>query len=187
MAPRVLLQQLWSGHRLPLVVVGVLLLGSLVLAGAVQFYLVPTVNLREQQLLRRQAEMRSGGARSLTPVQQFTRGEKDLAVFLGMIPPHREFTGLIAELQELADAAGLQLTQVSYRHETDEKRQLLSYQLGFALDGQYRDIKQFIHDLEQSQRLVIIEQINLQGDSQGEVAGVRLQLNLRTYFRVEAS
>ncbi len=173
------------GHRVPLVVVGVLLLANLILAMAVRQYLVPTVNEREQQLIRRQSELRGG--RGNSPVQQFIQGEKDLVTFREKIPPHREFTGLIVELQELADDAGLDLTQVSYRHQEDDGQNLLSYQIGFSVTGQYPDVKQFIHALEQSRRLVIIQQINLQGAEEEDIAGVRLQLSLQTFFQAGAS
>ena len=43
------LRQLWSGHRVLLVVTGLLLLANVVLALTLQYYLVPTVSEREQQ------------------------------------------------------------------------------------------------------------------------------------------
>jgi len=120
-------------------------------------------------------------------VQQFVQGEKDLAAFRERIPPHREFTGLLLELQELADHAGLELARISYRHEQDSDNQLLRYQLAFTLAGSYRDVKQFVHALEQSPRLFILQQVGLQGVEQEGWTDVRLQLDLETFFRHGAS
>jgi len=187
MKPELLLRQLWAGHRWPLMAVGLLVLGNIVLVPALRFSLVPAVNQREEMLIRRQAQLRDDGTGGSSPVQQFVQGEKDLAAFRERIPPHREFTGLLLELQELADHAGLDLARISYRHEQDSDNQLLRYQLSFTLAGSYRDVKQFVHALEQSPRLFILQQVGLQGVEQEGWTDVRLQLDLETFFRHGAS
>lgn len=187
MKPVLVLRQLWADHRWPMLMVGLLVLGNIVLTPVLRYYLVPTVNQREELLIRRQAQLRDGSVGGSSPVQQFVQGEKDLAAFRDRIPPHREFTGLLMELQELADNAGLVLDQISYRHEQDSDNQLLRYQLAFNLAGSYRDIKQFVHALEQSPRLFILQQIGLQGFEQEGWTDVRLQLSLETFFRLGAS
>ena len=181
MSPGDFLKQLWAGHRVLLSTVAVLLAANIFAGMALQMYLVPTVSQREQELIRRQAELRSGGGDS--PAQLYAQGEKDLATFRGKIPPHREFTRLIAELHNLADAAGLDLNQVSYRPEESKESKLLSYTLSFTVVGSYREIKQFIHALEQLPRVIVLRQIGLQGVGQEGDTDVRLQLSLETFFR----
>lgn len=185
MTPADFLRQLWSGHRVLLSIAGLLLLANLVLGLLLKLYLVPTVNERERQLIRIQDELRGGGGTS--PAQLFAQGEKDLAVFREKIPPHQEFTKLILELQELADEAGLDLDRISYDHEQEKNSDLLRYTLTFTLEGNYNNLKQFIHDLEQSPRLVIINEIGLQGAGRSGEADVRLQLSLDTFFRAGVS
>lgn len=180
MSPVDFLRQLWTGHRVPVCAVALLLLTNLAVGLTLQQYLVPTVSEREQQVIRRQSDLRSGGGDS--PVQLLAQGEKDLATFREKIPSHREFTGLIVELQSLADEAGLDLDQVSYKPDREKGSDLLRYTLTFTLVGSYRDIKQFVHALEQSSRLIILRQIGLQGDGEGDT-DVRLQLSLETFFR----
>jgi len=178
----ILVRALWKGHRPGLIAVGVLLIVNVGMAFGLQHYLVPAVDQREQLLIRRQAELRGGGAGSEPPALIYAQGERDLAEFNKKIPPHREFTGLIKELQGLAEDAGLALTQVSYSRES-EKAGLLRYTLGFSLAGKYVEIKQFIHALEQSPRLMLIEQVSLQGGNNDEGSEVRLQLSVATFFR----
>jgi len=158
-----------------------LLLANLALGVTLRLYLVPTVSEREQLVIRRQAELRSGGGDS--PAQLLAQGEKDLAAFSEKIPPHREFTGLIVELQGLAEEAGLDLDQVSYKPVQEKESDLLRYTLTFTVVGGYRDIKQFIHALEQSSRLMILRQIGLQGVDEDTATDVRLQMSLETFFR----
>ncbi len=181
MQPLLLARTLWRGHRPGVIVIGVLLLVNVGLAVGLQKFLVPAVDEREQLLIRRQAEIRSDGG-SDVPALVYAQGEKDLAEFAKKIPPHREFTGLISELHRLAADAGLELTQISYSRK-EEKDALLRYNLGFNLAGKYADIKKFVHLVEQSPRLMLIEQISLHGGGREEMSEVRLQLNVATFFR----
>jgi Tfp pilus assembly protein PilO len=123
----------------------------------------------------------------MSPAQLFVQGERDLTTFREKIPSHHEFTGLIVELQSVAEEAGLDLNQITYAHEQEKDSDLLRYKLNFTLEGSYSDIKQFVHALEQSPRLIIIEQIGLQGVGQDRDTDVRLQLNLEAFFRAGVS
>lgn len=182
MQPLLLARELWRGHRLGVIIVAAMLLLNVGVALGLQRYLVPTVDQREQLLIRRQAEIRGGEAGSESPALLYAQGARDLVEFNGKIPPHREFTGLINELHQLAEEAGLDLTQVSYGHK-EEKNNLLRYTLGFGVAGEYAEVKQFIHALEQSPRLMLIEQINLTGADRDGGTEVRLQLSVATFFQ----
>lgn len=181
MRPAEFCAQLWHGHRVLACLLGVLLVANLVLALILQQYLVPTVDERERLLIERQDAVRGGAGE--TPAQLYAQGEQDLAGFRERIPPYRDFTGLIAELQGLAEEAGLELNQISYQHEQEKGADLLRYKLSFTVAGSYRDLKIFVHALEQSPRLIVVDQIGLQGVDADNEAEVRLQLNLETYFR----
>ena len=181
MEARLLARELWRTHRSGVILVGVLLLCNIGLAVGLQNFLVPAVDAREQLLIRRQAELRSGSG-SEAPALIYAQGEKDLAEFNKQIPPYREFTDLVNELHGMAADAGLGLTQISYGRK-EEKDALLRYTLGFNLTGKYADLKKFVHLVEQSPRLMLIEQISLQGGGRDEASEVRLQLNVTTFFR----
>jgi Tfp pilus assembly protein PilO len=180
MTPLVLARELWQGHRPGVILVVALLAVNVGVLLGLQHVLVPTVDQREQLLIRRQAELRGGGGDS--PALIYAQGVRDLAAFNERIPPHREFTGLINELHGLAGEAGLDLTQINYSQK-EEPDDLLRYSVAFNVAGPYAGIKQFIHSVEQSPRLMLIEQIGLQGTGKDDGAEVRLQMNLVTFFR----
>ena len=186
MSPADFARQLWTGHRLPVSLVGLLLLVNLLLVVLLQQYLVPKVSAGEQLLLERQAELRGGGTGD-SPARLFAQGEKDLAAFREKVPMHQEFTGLIVELEDLAEEAGLDLTQISYQNDRDKDGDFLRYTLTFTVTGRYRDVKEFVHSLEQSPRLIILRQIGLQGVGGESETDVRLQLSVETFFRYGAS
>ena len=181
MQPLILARELWLRHRVGLIIVGLLLFTNIGVLIGLQHFLVPAVDAREQLLIRRQAEMRSGTG-SEAPAMIYAQGEKDLGEFEKRIPSHREFTGLIDELYGVAGETALDLSQINYSRK-QEKDGLLRYTLGFNLAGQYADIKKFVHLLEQSPRLMLIEQISLQGGGREGSNEVRLQLSVSTFFR----
>lgn len=184
MSPRDFFRQLWAGQRLLVSVVVLLLVLNLAAWLTLQLYLAPTVTAGEQHMLQRQAELRGEASSSDTPAQRLADGDRDLGIFRGKIPAYREFTGLLTELEEMAGQAGLEFGHVTYKNEQATDLDLLRYTLNFTLAGGYRDIKQFVHALEQSSRLMVLREIGLQGGGQdNDETEVRLQLSLETFFR----
>lgn len=182
MTPAQFFRQLWIGHRLGVMSVSLLFLANVVLLLVLQQYLVPKVSERERRLIQVQSEVRGGSGVATSPEQFFAMGERDLEIFRKQLPAYREFTGLLAELQEMADSAGLEIDRITYKSDENKGNRQLRYGLTFAVTGRYRDIKHFIHAIEQSPRLMAIQQIGLREVSQEDLPLVRLQLNLETYF-----
>lgn len=179
-----ILSQLWAVSRGLLLVLLGLLLANLALYAALDLQLVPRIADQERLFIQRQAEVRqllhNQGEGAGSPEQLFVLALQDLAQFREEIPDYREFTGLIEELLVLAGRANLDITQISYQPEELPKSDLLRYDLSFNVTGEYEQVKKFIHALEQSERLLAIRQIGLQG---APVEGVSLRVRLETYFR----
>ena len=122
-------------------------------------------------------------ARQAGPWVKFQRNGKDLQTLWKAIPPSAEFSGLIEELYGLAGDAGLDIAQVTYDPKPLKETALLHYQLGFSISGEYRQIKMFIYTLEQSPRILSIDEIALNGQQSEEKEAVRLNIRISTYFR----
>lgn len=184
MTVKVLIEQLWGGHRALLIWLGVLLLLNLAVFLAVDNVLVPRVLENEQRFQQKQAEARevlhSRGGSARTPEQLYVLASQDVSRFRQAIPEYQDFTGLVEELLVLANDARLDINQINYDSEELDGGDLLKFSLNFNVVGDYGQVKQFIHALEQSVRLVIIRQINLQGTDDD---GVNLRLSLETFFR----
>ncbi len=175
--------QLWESHRNSLILLGVLLILNLLLFVALEQIVTPRVAEQESTFLTRQTEVRQllrnqGGAMN-TPEQEYLMAAQDLSKFRQTIPDYQEFTGLIEELLVLSSRARLNITKISYNSAQLKESELLQYSLTFNVAGDYDQVKRFIHSLEQSTRLIAIEQIGLQGSDD---KGVNLRLNLVTYF-----
>lgn len=178
-------RQLWARQRAAVAALLLLLAVNLAVGLLAGFYLAPAVTARELQLQQQHAELRGEQPGSQAPAQLLADGERDLAAFRERMPPYRNFTALLGDLEEMAGKAGLEIAQVNYKNEQVKELDLLRYTLDFTLDGSYRSVKQFIHTLEQSPRLLILRRVSLQ-EVEGEDGGasqVRLQLSLETFFR----
>lgn len=182
-----LLRYFWLDRRVALFVLAGLILGNLALYVVLQQYLAPKVFEREQYFIQRQADvrqmLRKRGGLVDTPEQQFMNARKDLKAFGDEIPPYEEFTAVIEELLVLANRSGLDLSKIAYQQKKDEDLGYLRFGLSFSVIGSYGQIKAFIHAIEKSSRIILIEQIALQSKAVDGVQEVTLRLKLETYFR----
>ncbi len=174
--------------KLPLVVVFLLLLNIGAFAG-MRYLVSPRVETLEREYIERQTALRQSrvdGRAPQEPHDEYLAAGDDLKTFWQAIPLRSEFTVLIGELFTLAEEAGLEINQISYDPEPIEERDLLRYGLVFSVGGGYSQVKRFVHSLEQSERLVAIEDVALTGSSEQGQEQVRLSLRLSTLFRTRA-
>ncbi len=179
-----MLEQLWRSHRGLLLLLGVLLVLNLLLFTALEKMVVPRVAEQESLFLQQQAEIRkvlhNKRGKTRTPEQLYVLASQDISRFQQAVPEYQEFTGLIEELLVLSNRARLDINQISYSSSELKESPLLKFSLNFNVAGDYTQIKKFIHSLEQSVRLITIQQISLQGTDDD---GVNLRLSLETFFR----
>lgn len=183
-----LLRAVWRTNRaFPLAIAILLLVNVLLFLGVSRFY-SPRVEELERRYLAAQAEAREAALRRerlATPQGRFQKNEQDLRTFWAAIPPRTAFSGLIREIFSLASESGLSIERVSYEPKTEEN--LLRYALSFSVGGDYGEIKKFVHSLEQSPRMIAIEELVLSGKDSEEGDAVSLRVRLSTYFRSSGS
>ncbi len=183
-----LLLAAWKASRAGAIAVGGLLVLNLALYLALSRYFAPALEELERTYIQKQEQVRHQGPGSGAPRtagEYVRRSRSDLETFRQAIPPQEDFTELIGEIFGLAGQAGLNIAQVKYDPKLIEKQPLLRYGLDFSVTGDYRQLKKFVFSLEQSPRIVAIDEIALQGV--GTVAGqVDLKIRLSTIFRTGA-
>ena len=181
---RELANQLWKTHRGILLTLVALLVANVLLLVTLEQLVVSRVMEQESLFLKRQAEvrqlLRNRGGAATSPLQLFVLANQDLSSFNQAVPDYQEFTGLIEELLVLSGQARLDINQISYSSAQLKDSSLLKFNLSFNVVGSYEQVKKFIHSLEQSVRLITIQQISLQSV---EGDDVNLRLNLETFFR----
>ena len=174
----------WSAHRYILIGLGSLLGLNILLFSLLYFGVAPKLSQTETELALLQQQLRRSDA--VTPQQGYELGVKDYARFSALLPSLRNFSELIGDLYALAEQCNLEISQIGYTQKELPKSGILSYALKFSLTGTYDELKRFIYGLEESKRLVVIEQITLNAAKGEEGAAlVTLNLSLTTYFGTE--
>jgi Tfp pilus assembly protein PilO len=118
---------------------------------------------RLEQLVAR-AERSRAGIRELYELRFATESER--------------LTALIREVKELAERAGLRPTNFNYPDRSLEDYGLIERSIVFSVEGNYRELRQFVNFLELSESFVILRSITVRGGSNE----LSLSLQLATLF-----
>jgi Tfp pilus assembly protein PilO len=171
----------WAAHRLLLLGLGGLFGLNILLFSLLYFGVAPKLSQTERELALLQQHSRKND--TLDPQQAYGQGVKDYARFSALLPSLRDFSELIGDLYALAEQCNLEISQIGYTQKALPDSDLLAYALKFSLTGTYDELKRFIYGLEESRRLVVIEQLTLNAAKGEEGAAlVSLSLSLTTYF-----
>lgn len=176
-----LLLTVWATHRLLLISLGVLFLLNILLFAFLYFVVAPKLSQTERELALLQQQSRRSDV--VAPQQAYEQGIKDYERFRTLLPSLRNFSDLIGDLYSLAEQCNLEISQIGYTQKELPDSGLLEYALKFSLIGTYDELKRFVYGLEESKRLVVIDQMTLNA-AQGEEDDnlVSLSLSLTTYF-----
>lgn len=184
MALNYLATDLWRRHR-PLSAV---LLGGLVVNLCLSFLLLgvmmPRLERDRAVLIQRQTAgtetARSSAGNG--PVQASAR----LDAFYRQIPPYAHFPDFLKQLYQYARDAGLNIDRITYKPSQTDLGNVLSYAMDFSVKGRYSQIKEFLQALESWPQLVVVEQVQLAGQSPDRDEVV-LSMRLTAYFSSGAS
>lgn len=179
MTRKPILIAVWTAHRSLLLGLVALLGLNILFLSLLYFGVAPKLSQRERELSALQQQLRKSD--TLAPHQAYEQGKKDYARFNALLPSLRNFSELIGDLYTLANNCNLEISQIGYTQKKLPKTDILSYTLRFSLIGSYDELKRFIYGLEESKRLVVIDQMTL-NSANGLVS---LNLNLTTYFGTE--
>jgi Tfp pilus assembly protein PilO len=176
-----LLITIWTTHRLLLIGLGGLFLLNILFFFLLYFVVAPKLSQTERELVLLQQQSRRGDV--IAPQQAYQQGVKDYERFRTLLPSLRNFSDLIGDLYTLAEQCNLEISQIGYTQQELPDSGLLAYALKFSLIGTYDELKRFVYGLEESKRLVVIEQMTLNA-AKGEESDalVSLSLSLTTYF-----
>jgi hypothetical protein len=133
--------------------------------------------VRAQAELRDAEAMRTGQERA---AQQLTR------FYDSVLPKGQEGARRITyrRLATLADETNLDYDRRTIARKRERESALEQMDMTMVLEGEYRDVRRFIHKLETAPEFVVIEDIGLvQGEKN---APLTLTLRLSTYYKAES-
>jgi Tfp pilus assembly protein PilO len=106
--------------------------------------------------------------------------------FLGqqLLPAAGGYSSIVADRGEISRASGLSTKNVSYRQADLEKRGVVEVRVTAQVEGNYSNVVSFINGIERSKHIYLLEDLSLAESAAGNA--IRLNLQLRTYFRTAA-
>jgi Tfp pilus assembly protein PilO len=139
----------------------------------------------ERQLAAAQREY--DGARAMLTSKD--RADAELRTFYGEVLPAdlagaRRIT--YARLAQLAREADLSYERRSYEPNATHDGSLQKVRITMVLEGEYRNVRRFLHALETAPEFVVIEDVSL-AEGTDASAPLTLTLQLATYFRAESN
>ena len=150
---------------------------------------VANVAQRNQNAEQELTAARADYAQATGTVTGKTRAAEELNTFYTRILPG-DFSAarrlVHLRLAQLARQSNLQMTHVNY--EVDEKRKGSLARLNITMDlaGTYPAMRTFIHQMETSPEFVVIDNIELSEESEGD-SQLKVKVDLSTYYRNQTS
>ena len=179
----------WRAYVVPLAAAAAL---NLVLYALVIYPLSRRVSAGEQRTRLAQAQLAAAqreyaAARAMLTSKE--RADVELRKFYGEVLPEdlagaRRIT--YARIAQLANDASLRYERRSYEPDANYEGSLQKVRITMVLEGEYRNVRRFIHDLEVAPEFVVIEDVALAEGTEPD-APLTLTLQLATYFRADGN
>jgi type IV pilus assembly protein PilO len=90
------------------------------------------------------------------------------------------YSDVIADLGTIAAHSGVKTSLLSFRQDDLKGRAVTEIRITAGVEGDYASLIHFINGLERSKNFYLLDSLTL---ASGSTGGVRLNLDLRTYFR----
>jgi Tfp pilus assembly protein PilO len=101
-----------------------------------------------------------------------------------LYPASKGYSSVSAELDSIANKAGLSIESSGFRQSDIKGRDLQEVEIETVVDGSYSQVVHFLNGLQRSQNVYAVEALDAKADStQGANGKVRVQLHIKTYFR----
>jgi type IV pilus assembly protein PilO len=114
----------------------------------------------------------------------FEKGSADIQKWQTMIASKRNLARIVEEIYSIAKTNSLSLGGITYKPELIKSEKLLSYIIGFTVNGRYAAVKSFIGDIGRLRDIVSINSISLANPKLTEEM-VSLKVNLTVYLKLE--
>jgi len=95
-------------------------------------------------------------------------------------PAGAGYSAISEDLGELSRLAGLHSDTISFHQHAPDARGLMQVDIATAVEGDYDSLVKFLDKLEHSENFYVLDSLSL---ASGTVGKVRLNVQLRTYFR----
>jgi len=172
-----------NSSQLIRIVLGALLAANLIAAGLVMFPPGGSAESLQREMATLQSQLAQSKARverSREHVAAVEKGREEGDQFLAgyFLERRTAYSTLLTEISEAATSSKIKQREYSYSTEPIEGSDTLSMMSITAnFDGSYRDVLSFVHELDKSPRLLIIESLNAAPQQGGNTLSVSMKID----------
>jgi hypothetical protein len=173
-------------------VLGLLLLANLVAGGLVLFPPGGSAEDLQRQFVNLQSQIKARTLaleRTRQHAASVEKGRADGDQFLGVyfLPTRTAFSMVLSDLEDAASQTKVKPREASYSLEPIEGSDTLSLMtITAAYEGVYADLLHFVHEIDRSQRMLIIESLNA-APQHGSGKLITVSMKLDTFVRDEGA
>lgn len=109
--------------------------------------------------------------------------KKDIDKFFDMLSAYQDYPGMINDLFEMAYSFDLSVDNSKYKYTTFKEGALTKVEINFPVEGKYFNVKKFIHELQNSEWFIVIEDLSLVKKNGKKSKELSLDLKLAAYFK----
>ncbi len=153
---------------------------ALLLAVALALFHLRMVSSLAAEIAKRQVEWEAVRP-EISRLETYRRAQEDLNTFSAALPSRREFPAVSAWLTQTAQQRKLVLPSVAFAVERPGPS-ISEITFSFTVHGGYRTIREFIHDIEDSPHLLMIEELTLGRAGKGGEP-IDLVMKVKGFFR----
>ncbi len=144
----------------------------------------PKALQRQKSALQRQHDVLAADVKRATDIRQglpAAQREWDQFFAQELLEASTGYSSVVADLGAIAKEAGLTTSAVTFRQHEIANRGVVEVEVSATVEGAYPSLVKFIKGLERSHNFYVLDSLALASGLGG--AGVKLNLQLRTYFR----
>jgi len=175
-------------HRRTVYLLIAAFIGNVLLYAFVVYPLAQRVANVEQSTMAAERTLAAARAEHNKASGTFTgkeRAAKELATFYTTVLA-QDMTGArkltYGRMRRLAEQSHLSYDRANYETETERDSHLTKFKVKMELEGNWADIRTFIHAIETAPEFVVIDNVELSESANGRAA-LKVAVALSTYFR----
>ena len=167
------------------VILGIVVAADIVLAG-VNWQMAEANRTPQAELnaLKRQHALMAADvtrAETIRTTLPETEQQRDTFFKQNFRPIASGYSSVISDFGTLSRGAGLQAENLNFHQHEADKRGVTEVDISAVVNGDYSSVVRFVNDLEHSDTFYVLDGLSLA--SSGSGGQLRLNLQLRTYFR----
>ena len=119
----------------------------------------------------------------ISALERVIQAQREMNDFCQILPPMDSFPSIVTMLSNLARRHRLKIPEITYQNEQVKNQQLNRILVSFGVLGSYSNIRSFIRAVEDADRFLNIEDLDLLKSGKNPKDPIQFQLQVAVYLK----